>query len=62
MDLLGHELLNSASAVGLFIRRSDQLERFTNAHRDLARHVVCGQLWCSAVLSKLPSATGWLIS
>ena len=37
MDLLGHELLNSASAVGVFIRRRDQLERFTNAHRELAR-------------------------
>ncbi len=37
MNLLGHELLESASAVGLFIRRKDQLERFTNAHRDLAR-------------------------
>ena len=37
MDLLGHELLESASAVGVFIRRSDQLERFTHAHRDLAR-------------------------
>jgi hypothetical protein len=37
MDLLGHELLKSASAVGLFIRRKDQLQRFTNAHRELAR-------------------------
>ena len=37
MDLLGHELLNSASAVGVFIRGKDQLERFTNAHRELAR-------------------------
>lgn len=37
MDLLGHELLESASAVGVFIRRKDQLERFTNAHRELAR-------------------------
>ena len=37
MDLLGHELLNSASAVGVFIRRKDHLQRFTNAHRELAR-------------------------
>ena len=37
MDLLGHELLESASAVGLFIRRSDHLELFTHAHRHLAR-------------------------
>ena len=37
MDLLGHELLESASAVGLFIRRRDQLESFTQAHRYLAR-------------------------
>ena len=37
MDLLGHELLTSASAVGVFIRRSDHLQRFTHAHRELAR-------------------------
>ena len=37
MDLLGHELLKSASAVGVFIHRSDYLQRFTHAHRELAR-------------------------
>ena len=37
MDLLGHELLKSASAVGVFIRRSDHLQRFSHAHRELAR-------------------------
>ena len=33
MDLLGHELLESASAVGVFMRRNDQLQHFVNAHR-----------------------------
>ena len=37
MNLLGHALLDSASAVGVFIRNSDQLERFAYAHRELAR-------------------------
>ena len=37
IDLLGHELLDSASAVGVFMRSSEQLQYFTNAHRELAR-------------------------
>ena len=37
MNLLGHALLDSASAIGVFIRNSDQLERFAYAHRELAR-------------------------
>ena len=37
MDLLGHELLESASAVGVFMRRNDQLQHFVDAHRELAR-------------------------
>ena len=36
--LLGSSLLEQASAVGLFLRDTDQLQRFVTSHRNLAHH------------------------
>ena len=48
MDLLGHELLTSASAVGVFIRRSDHLQRSAMPTASSPANVGNARHWCSA--------------
>ena len=37
MDLLGTDLMNTASAIGVFVQQPDQIQPFAHAHRALAR-------------------------